>query len=175
MVPATKTLRLLSSLRKEVAINRVGDTQGREGGAGRQHRHRKVRPDLFLRSRKVDGGIATARNLLSHPKLIWKEDQDSPKTNGRPLDTLNEDGETEGRESADGAVKTTKNMKGHVKKDLDGSQGRATGGRKKGKGKAVDANGEKESTLRLRIDLDLDLELELKAKIQGAVTLALLD
>ncbi len=96
--------------------------------------------------------------------------QDTPKRGGNPLDTLDEVGET-----ADGAVETQKSTAGGVKKDLEIPSGGTTGSKKKGKGKQEEGKGGKDSTLRLRIDLDLDVELELKAKIQGAVTLALLD
>ena len=107
----------------------------------------------------------TRKKSAQSPQTDAKGAQDTPTTNRTPLNTLDEVGETE-----DGAVETSKSAPNRVKKE-----GRTAGSRKKGKGKADEGNGEEKSTLRLRIELDLDLELELKAKIQGAVTLALLD
>ena len=106
-----------------------------------------------------------------------------PQTNvssGGPLDSLDEVGETTSgaldkvQDTAGGATDQAGQAVGGAKDQVGKTVGGLTGRGKKGEGKKGKDGGKGEQ-LRLRIELNLDLEIQLKAKINGDVTIGLLN
>lgn len=102
------------------------------------------------------------------------------QSNGGPLDSLDEVGETTSgaldkvQDTAGGATDTAGQAVGGAKDQVGKTVGGLTGGGKKDEGKEGKGEGKGEQ-LRLRIELNLDLEIQLKAKINGDITIGLLN
>ena len=100
------------------------------------------------------------------------------KSSGGPLDSLDEVGETTSgaldkvQDTAGGAADQAGQAVGGAKDQVGKTVGGLTGGSKKGK---EGEDGGKGEQLRLRIELNLDLEIQLKAKINGDITIGLLN
>ena len=102
------------------------------------------------------------------------------KSGGGPLDSLEEVGETTSgaldkvQDTAGDVTDQAGQAVGGAKDQVGKTVGGLTGGGKKGEGKEGEDGGKGEQ-LRLRIELNLDLEIQLKAKINGDITIGLLN